>query len=116
MKLRKIGNTEVPEIGLGCMNLSHGYGGYPSKEDSFALLQRAYDLGVRHFDTAALYGFGRNEELVGEWMQPYRKKIHLASKCGMQGVDGKRVIDGRAVHWPSQPASRASQVSPCLVR
>ena len=96
MKLRKIGNTEVPEIGLGCMNLSHGYGGYPSKEDSFALLQRAYDLGVRHYDTAALYGFGRNEELVGEWMQPYRKKIHLASKCGMQGVDGKRVIDGRA--------------------
>ena len=96
MKLRKIGNTEVPEIGLGCMNLSHGYGGYPSKEDSFALLQRAYDLGALHFDTAALYGFGRNEELVGEWMQPYRKKIHLASKCGMQGVDGKRVIDGRA--------------------
>ena len=64
MKLRKIGSTEVTEIGLGCMNLSHGYGGYPSKEDSFALLQRAYDLGVRHFDTAALYGFGRNEELM----------------------------------------------------
>jgi hypothetical protein len=95
MKSRKIGNTEIPEIGLGCMNLSHGYGGYPGKEDSFALLQRAYDLGVRHYDTAALYGFGRNEELVGEWMQPYRKEIHLASKCGMQGVNSKRVIDGR---------------------
>ena len=69
------------------MNLSHGYGGY-SKEDSFALLQRAYDLGVRHYDTAALYGFGRNEELVGEWMQPYRKKIHLASKWGCRELMG----------------------------
>lgn len=95
MKQRKLGGALVPEIGLGCMNLSHGYGGYPPKTEALALLQRAYDLGIRHFDTAALYGFGRNEELVGEWMQPFRKEIHLASKCGMQGVNGQRVIDGR---------------------
>jgi aryl-alcohol dehydrogenase-like predicted oxidoreductase len=95
MRLRRIGLHQVPEIGLGCMNLSHGYGGVPSPEEAVALLQRAYDLGVRHFDTAALYGFGHNEELVGRWMQPFRKEIHLASKCGMQGVNGQRVIDGR---------------------
>ncbi len=95
MKLRTLGTSAVPEIGLGCMNLSHAYGEPPSKEAGWALLNRAFDLGIRHFDTAALYGFGRNEELVGEWMAPHRREIHLASKCGMQGVNGVRVIDGR---------------------
>ena len=95
MKQRTLGTTSVPAIGLGCMNLNHAYGTPPSKDAGQALLTRAFELGVRHFDTAALYGFGRNEELVGEWMAPFRKEIHLASKCGMQGVNGVRVIDGR---------------------
>jgi aryl-alcohol dehydrogenase-like predicted oxidoreductase len=50
---------------------------------------------VSHLDTAALYGFGRNEELIGEILPAVRGRIHLASKCGMTGVDGRRVIDGR---------------------
>ena len=53
------------------------------------------DLGVEYFDSAALYGFGRNEELLGEVLAPHRQRIFLASKCGMTGVNGKRVIDGR---------------------
>jgi aryl-alcohol dehydrogenase-like predicted oxidoreductase len=59
------------------------------------VLHRALDLGVTHFDTAALYGFGANETLVGEMLAPFRQRIHLASKCGMTAVDGRRVIDGR---------------------
>lgn len=77
------------------MNLSHAYGHPPAKEDAVRLLHRAYDIGLRHFDTAALYGFGNNEKLVGEALGDRRKDIYLASKCGMTGVDGKRVIDGR---------------------
>ena len=77
------------------MNLSHAYGAPPPREDAIRLLHRALDLGVTHFDTAALYGFGRNEELVGEALRDHRDRIFLASKCGMTGVDGKRVIDGR---------------------
>jgi aryl-alcohol dehydrogenase-like predicted oxidoreductase len=50
---------------------------------------------VTHFDTAALYGFGANEALIGEALTASRNRIHLATKCGMTGVDGKRVIDGR---------------------
>jgi len=96
MKHRKIGEFNVGEIGLGCMNLSHAYGRPPSPEDARKVLQRALDLGVTHFDSAALYGFGRNEELVGPALKPHRDKILLASKCGMQGVEGKRVIDGRS--------------------
>tara|TARA_R110002110_G_scaffold205066_1_gene416710 strand:- start:109820 stop:110809 length:990 start_codon:yes stop_codon:yes gene_type:complete len=95
MQTRRIGTQELPAIGLGCMNLSHAYGTPPDQQQATQLLHRAYDLGVRHFDTAALYGFGRNETLVGEAMKAHRADIFLASKCGMTGVDGKRVIDGR---------------------
>jgi len=92
---RTLGGAAVSAIGLGCMNLSHAYATPPSKAEGIALIHRALDLGVTHFDTAALYGFGRNETLVGEALGPARRDIHLASKCGMTGVDGRRVIDGR---------------------
>jgi aryl-alcohol dehydrogenase-like predicted oxidoreductase len=95
MNTRRIGPFDVSAIGLGCMNLSHAYGQPPSFEDARKLLLHALDRGVTFFDTAALYGFGANEALVGEVLSPHRRKFTLASKCGMTGVDGKRVIDGR---------------------
>lgn len=95
MKIRRLCGVDMPAMGLGCMNLSHAYGSPPDKMAAINLLHRAYDLGVRHFDTAALYGFGANETLLGEALKPFRHDIFLASKCGMTGVDGKRVIDGR---------------------
>jgi aryl-alcohol dehydrogenase-like predicted oxidoreductase len=95
MKIRRLCGVDMPAMGLGCMNLSHAYGSPPDKVAATHLLHRAYDLGVRHFDTAALYGFGANETLLGEALKPFRSDIFLASKCGMTGVDGKRVIDGR---------------------
>lgn len=85
----------IKRIGLGCMNLSHAYGQAPSESEGIRLLQTAYNLGVRHFDTAALYGFGTNESLVGKALKQQRHNIFLASKCAMTGVNGKRVIDGR---------------------
>lgn len=94
MNLRSFGQTKVPEIGLGCMNVSHAYGKPPSEEAAIKLLHKAYDLGVRHFDTAALYGFGTNESLLGKAFSDRWSAIFLASKCGMTGVEGKRVIDG----------------------
>lgn len=93
--VRTLGPFTVSAIGLGCMNVSHAYGGRPDRRDALRLLAEAVELGVSHFDTAALYGFGANEELVGEALAPWRSRIMLASKCGMTGVDGKRVIDGR---------------------
>jgi aryl-alcohol dehydrogenase-like predicted oxidoreductase len=92
---REICGRSVFAIGLGCMNLSHAYGVPPTREAARSLLCAALDLGIDHFDTAALYGFGRNEELVGEVLAPFRDKFLLASKCGISGVEGKRVIDGR---------------------
>jgi aryl-alcohol dehydrogenase-like predicted oxidoreductase len=82
------------------MNLSHAYGAPVSAQQGERVLMAAFDQGVNFFDTAALYGFGANETLVGKVMKPHRQKFTLASKCGMQGVeqsDGSkvRVIDGR---------------------
>jgi aryl-alcohol dehydrogenase-like predicted oxidoreductase len=95
MSQRALGPFQVSAIGLGCMNLSHAYGLPPPPEQAEALLRAALDQGVTFFDTAALYGFGANEELVGRVLGPFRRQFVLASKCGMQGVEGKRVIDGR---------------------
>jgi aryl-alcohol dehydrogenase-like predicted oxidoreductase len=95
MTRRTIGPFRVTAIGLGCMNLSHAYGAPPPAVAAEALLLAALDAGVTYFDSAALYGFGANEELVGRVLRPHRSQITLASKCGMTGVDGKRVIDGR---------------------
>ena len=95
MQQRKLGPFQVGAIGLGCMNLSHAYGVPPSAEQGEAVLLKALDLGVTHFDTAALYGFGANEQLLGRVLARHRSRFTLASKCGMTGVDGKRVIDGR---------------------
>jgi aryl-alcohol dehydrogenase-like predicted oxidoreductase len=95
MQIRSLGSQQLPAIGLGCMNLSHAYGVPPTPEVARNVLLRAFELGVRHFDTAALYGFGRNETLLGETLAPFRHEIFLASKCGITGVEGRRVVDGR---------------------
>ncbi len=96
---RRIGPFDVSAIGLGCMNLSHAYGAPPSAEQGERVLLAALDAGVTLFDTAALYGFGANETLVGKVLSKHRSRFTLASKGGMAGVqfeDGvKRVIDGR---------------------
>lgn len=93
--VRKLGRAEVFPVGLGCMNLSHAYGLPPDRQAAEQLLLGALERGVTHFDTAALYGFGANETLVGEVLAAHRDRFHLASKCGMTGVNGTRVIDGR---------------------
>jgi aryl-alcohol dehydrogenase-like predicted oxidoreductase len=92
---RTIGPLHVQAIGLGCMSLSHAYGTAPDPRDAAALLRRAIDIGYDFIDTAALYGFGANEGLIGEALADRRGQFAIASKCGMTGVDGQRVIDGR---------------------
>ena len=101
MHYRPLGPFSVSAISLGCMNLSHAYGAPVSAEQGERVLLAALDAGVNMFDTAALYGFGANETLVGNVLSKHRSRFTLASKCGMTGVDvagdGKRVrvIDGR---------------------
>ncbi len=96
---RQLGPFTVSAIGLGCMNLSHAYGIPPTPEAAAAVLTHALEAGVTHFDTAALYGFGINEALIGRTLAVHRTRFTLASKCGIRGVsvDGgvRRSLDGR---------------------
>jgi aryl-alcohol dehydrogenase-like predicted oxidoreductase len=96
MQTRKLGPFDVSAIGLGCMSLSHAYGIPPAPEAAAKILTAALDLGYTHFDTAALYGFGANETLIGNTLKHRRGEFVLASKCGMfRNAAGQREIDGR---------------------
>ena len=96
MQTRKVGPFEVSAIGLGCMSLSHAYGAPPPRERAEAVLLGALEAGYTFFDTAAVYGLGHNETLVGEVLGPHRDRIVLASKCGITDATGtQRGVDGR---------------------
>ena len=99
MEKRTIGPFTVANVALGCMNFCHAYGNPVSTEQAHAVLHAALEAGVTLFDTAALYGFGASESLVGPVLKPHRNHITLASKGGMAGGRGddgvmRRVIDG----------------------
>ncbi len=95
LPVRKIGPLSVSAIGLGCMNLSHAYDHRPDEKDATLLLNTALDAGVTLLDTAAIYGGGANERLIGRAVSHRRHEFTLSSKCVMDLVDGKRRIDGR---------------------
>ena len=84
MKPRKLGKNgpNVSAIGLGCMSMSQSYGARDDAE-SIRAIHRALDLGVTFFDTAAIYGQGHNETLVGRALGARRGDIVLATKCGI---------------------------------
>ena len=85
----------VSAIGLGCMSMSQSYGPRNDAESTRAI-HRALDLGVTFFDTAAIYGAGHNETLVGAALGTRRSQVILATKCGILpgGAPGGRSVDG----------------------
>src|SRR5258707_4367911 len=96
MERRRLGRMgpEVSAMGLGCMSLSGVYG-TSEEEAGIALIHRAIELGVDHFDSSDMYGWGQNEELLGRALKGRRDGIVLASKFGQtrrpggaNGVDG----------------------------
>ncbi len=96
MKTRKLGpHLTVSMVGLGCMGMSHAYGGQDEQE-SVRTLHRAVDLGVTFFDTAEVYGPFENEILVGKALKPYRDKVVIATKFGFRVDTSKRGADAMA--------------------
>ena len=96
MHTRKLGPFTVSALGMGCMSLSHAYGTPPDPSIGAQVLRRGLELGYTMLDTAALYGFGANETLIGETLGHRRDEFVLASKGGMfRDEQGRRAIDGR---------------------
>jgi aryl-alcohol dehydrogenase-like predicted oxidoreductase len=96
METRKIGShgLSAGAIGLGCMGMSHAYGGGDEAE-SIATVHRALDCGVTLLDTAEVYGPYTNEELVGKAIRGRRNEVVLATKFGIvPGGAGISQLDG----------------------
>lgn len=94
---RRIGRNgpEVLAIGLGCMSLSGTYG---TSDDNAALdlIHRAIDLGVDHFDSSDMYGWGHNEELLGRALKGRRDGVVVVTKFGQtQNPGGANGVNGR---------------------
>jgi aryl-alcohol dehydrogenase-like predicted oxidoreductase len=79
---RHLGSLEVSAQGLGCMGMSEFYGEVDDTE-SITTIHRALELGVTLLDTADMYGFGANEELVGRAIADRRDQVVLATKFGI---------------------------------
>jgi aryl-alcohol dehydrogenase-like predicted oxidoreductase len=92
---RKLGPETVYPVGLGCMNLHHGYGPPSDEAEAAALLNEALDMGYDFLDTATIYGFGKNETLIGKALKDRQGEFVQASKCVMLFEDGKRKLDAR---------------------
>lgn len=84
----------LPALGLGCMGMSEFYG---ESDDTLspAVLARAYELGVRMFDTADMYGNGHNEDLLAQFLKQGRTDALIATKFGIRKAPGEytRTID-----------------------
>ncbi|WP_019154385.1 aldo/keto reductase [Robertmurraya massiliosenegalensis] len=78
MKKNKLGKSDllVTELGLGCMSLG------TDKAHAQKIVEAALDEGINYFDTADLYDFGVNEEIVGQALKHVRDQVIIATKVG----------------------------------
>jgi aryl-alcohol dehydrogenase-like predicted oxidoreductase len=89
------GGLDVPALGLGCMPLSGVYGEADDRA-SEELIRHAIDRGIGHLDTADMYGWGHNEELVGRAIKGRRDAVVLATKFGQtRSASGPNGVNGR---------------------
>ncbi len=134
MELRQLGNSDlrITPLGFGTWTISgsgweYGWGGTDDRE-SITAIQTALDLGMNWIDTAAVYGAGHSEELVGQALAGRREQPYVFTKCGRQvNTQGKvygslradsirrelegslrrlrrEAVDLYQIHWPDPEA------------
>ena len=83
MKYRKFSDLgwNVSEVGLGCWEIGGSWGDV-SEHDAREILKKALDKGVNFFDTADVYGDGRSEKFLGEFIKSTSEKIFVTTKSG----------------------------------
>ena len=116
VSLRTLGNSdlELTPIGLGTWAIgggdwAHAWG--PQDDaDSIAAIHRAVDLGVNWIDTAAVYGLGHSEEMVGRAVKSLSRKPYIFTKCSL------RWHEDRTVYNSLKASSLADEVEASLKR
>lgn len=111
------------KLGLGCWPLGGDQWGRQEDRDSLATIQRAFEEGISHFDTAQMYGRGHGEELIGKVLGPVRSNVFIATKIPYVpkekvetavAVSLKRlqteVIDLLYIHWPKKGGDLAGMM------
>jgi aryl-alcohol dehydrogenase-like predicted oxidoreductase len=96
MEMRTLGNSgiKVSAIGLGLMSMSGIYGN-ANDEESIRVIHYALDKGINLLDSADMYGWGHNEELLGKALRGRREGVVVATKFGqVKSADGKQDVDG----------------------
>jgi aryl-alcohol dehydrogenase-like predicted oxidoreductase len=138
VQMRKLGNSDlhITQVGYGAWAIG-GSGwqfawGSQDDNESIAAIHRALELGVNWIDTAAVYGFGHSEEVVGRALKEWRGfRPYVFTKCGLRGSANGEVqkvlsadsirgevedslrrlsvdaIDLYQIHWPPDPDSSA---------
>jgi len=138
MQMRKFGNSDlhITRVGYGAWAIG-GSGwqfawGSQDDNESIAAIHRALELGVNWIDTAAVYGLGHSEEVVGRALKDWRgSRPYVFTKCGLRGDAKGKVqkvlradsirsevddslrrlsvdaIDLYQIHWPPDPDSAA---------
>jgi len=103
-------SEQLSAIGLGCMSMSHAYG-TPDDPESLETLHLALDLGINFWDTADVYGNGRNEELLSNVLRSNRDKVFIATKFGFRAHP-----DGRLSTFDGSPPYIKQAVEASLKR
>jgi aryl-alcohol dehydrogenase-like predicted oxidoreductase len=92
MQYRKLGKNgpEISVIGFGSWAIGGDWGG---QDDQLSMesVRAALDAGVTFYDTAAVYGLGHSEEVMGKALKSDRSKVVLATKCGMVWDENRQV-------------------------
>lgn len=118
MKTRILGKNglKVSSVGLGCMGFTQSYPPFPDKNESIRVMRKAFELGVNFFDTAEVYSMYKNEELVGEALEPFRKDVVIATKFGYDIENMRLDKSNRPVNLCSSPKSIRKSVEGSLRR
>ena len=100
MQKRPFGNANrsVSEIGLGCWQLGGADWGDVSDEAAYGILSSAVDAGITLIDTADVYGHGRSESLIGDFIRDRKEDLFVATKVGRRNYPGPYTLEGIREH------------------